>query len=459
MALARDGDLALLHHFQKRALHLGGRAVDFVGQHQIGEHRPQHGGEFAALLVVDAGADQVGGHQIGRELDALEAALHGARQGRDRQGLGQARHAFDQKMPAGQKRDQHPFQEMILADHDLLHFIEKMLQPFMRATRHVRHPFRYRRIIAHRLGGILDRHGKGHAGKDTLAGGIVDRRHDTHDFAVAIDQRPAGIARIHRRGELDQVGEGGLVLVGGIVEFAFQARHHAGGDRRADAEGKAHRHHRIAGKKPGGRGQGRGLEIVRLGLGADHRQIIFRLHIDHGGFRLAAVEEGHHPAIGGVDHMQVGEDVALVVDHHARAGGVGMVVRPCRPRFACLWSCLSVVIRRMALDRIMLEMVLLRLCRFGLGLLGGMFGRQIAIHPHHRRRDGGGGDRGLGGRRRLCKSIFYGVVDIPLGERGRRGMPKLPAADQAQGHQDRRHRAEGCGRGGRQSAWSRTSPA
>ena len=41
MAFAGDGDLAFLHHFQQRALHLGGRAVDFVGQHQIGEDRAQ----------------------------------------------------------------------------------------------------------------------------------------------------------------------------------------------------------------------------------------------------------------------------------------------------------------------------------------------------------------------------------------------------------------------------------
>ena len=123
MRLAGNGDLAFLHHFQQRALHLGGGAVDFVGQYQIGKHRAQHGGEFAAALVIDAGADQIGRHQIGGELDALEAAAHGARQGGDREGLGQAWHAFDQQMTAGQKCDHDPFQEMILADHDLLHFI------------------------------------------------------------------------------------------------------------------------------------------------------------------------------------------------------------------------------------------------------------------------------------------------------------------------------------------------
>jgi len=38
-----DGDLALLHHLEQRTLHLGGCAIDFVGEQQVGEHRPQHG--------------------------------------------------------------------------------------------------------------------------------------------------------------------------------------------------------------------------------------------------------------------------------------------------------------------------------------------------------------------------------------------------------------------------------
>jgi hypothetical protein len=72
VALARDRDLPLLHHFEQRALHLGGGAVDLVGQQQVGEHRAQRGGELAGLLVVDPGAHQVRRHEVGRELDALE---------------------------------------------------------------------------------------------------------------------------------------------------------------------------------------------------------------------------------------------------------------------------------------------------------------------------------------------------------------------------------------------------
>jgi hypothetical protein len=68
-------------------------------------------------------------------------------------------------MPACQQRHQHPLQEMILADHHLLHFIEKMLQSRMRAAAVITSPS-LKRIVSHRSRGILDRHGKGHAGKD-----------------------------------------------------------------------------------------------------------------------------------------------------------------------------------------------------------------------------------------------------------------------------------------------------
>ena len=37
--LVADGDLVFLHRFQQRALHLGRRAVDFVGQDEVGEDR------------------------------------------------------------------------------------------------------------------------------------------------------------------------------------------------------------------------------------------------------------------------------------------------------------------------------------------------------------------------------------------------------------------------------------
>ena len=72
MRLAGDRDLALLHDLEQRALHLGRRAVDLVGEEQVAEDRAERGVELAGLLVVDARADEVGGHEVRRELNATE---------------------------------------------------------------------------------------------------------------------------------------------------------------------------------------------------------------------------------------------------------------------------------------------------------------------------------------------------------------------------------------------------
>ena len=169
-------------------------------------------------------------------------------QGRYRQGLGQARHAFDQKMAAGQQRHQHPLQEMILADHDLLHFVKKMLQPLMRAAPLPNPSLQdYNGFSPTALAAFSIGTAKAMPAKTRCPVGLKMRGHDAHHFAIAVDQRSARIAGIHRRIELDQVPQmAAIVLAVGIDEFALQARDHAGRDRRPDAERKAHRHHRVA---------------------------------------------------------------------------------------------------------------------------------------------------------------------------------------------------------------------
>jgi hypothetical protein len=118
------GHLPLLHHFEQRALHLGRRPVDFIRQQEVGKDRAERGVEFARLLVVDAGADQSGGNQVGCELDALKLAANRFGQGLDRHGLGQTRHAFDQDVPARQQGDDQSFQQKVLSDDDLLDFVQ-----------------------------------------------------------------------------------------------------------------------------------------------------------------------------------------------------------------------------------------------------------------------------------------------------------------------------------------------
>ncbi len=65
------GDGALLHGFEQRGLRLGGSAVDLVGQHQVGEDgsglKAENSGAIDAF--ENHAADDVGWHEIGRELD------------------------------------------------------------------------------------------------------------------------------------------------------------------------------------------------------------------------------------------------------------------------------------------------------------------------------------------------------------------------------------------------------
>ena len=60
---------------------------------------PLLGDELAARLVVDDGADDVGGQQVGRELNALELHLQRVGQRLDRQRLGQAGHPSSSTCP------------------------------------------------------------------------------------------------------------------------------------------------------------------------------------------------------------------------------------------------------------------------------------------------------------------------------------------------------------------------
>jgi hypothetical protein len=75
---ALDGDLPLLHRLEQRGLGLGRRAVDLVGEQQVGEHRPLPEAEGPAVLAEIELAGHVGRHQVGRELHPLELEVERA---------------------------------------------------------------------------------------------------------------------------------------------------------------------------------------------------------------------------------------------------------------------------------------------------------------------------------------------------------------------------------------------
>ena len=68
-------------------------------------------------------AGHVAGHQVGRELDALERQMQRLRERTDQQRLGQAGHAFEQGMAAGENGDQHLLDHFVLADDHFGQFV------------------------------------------------------------------------------------------------------------------------------------------------------------------------------------------------------------------------------------------------------------------------------------------------------------------------------------------------
>ena len=128
VSLVANGDLFFLHRFEQRALHLGRRAVDFVGEDEIGEDRAFARGEAAGLRIVNLRADDVGGQHVRRELQARKFHVHAVRQRFHGERLGQAGHAFEQDMAVGQQADDQPLGQIILPDDDLAEFVKQRMR-------------------------------------------------------------------------------------------------------------------------------------------------------------------------------------------------------------------------------------------------------------------------------------------------------------------------------------------
>ncbi len=119
MARAIDRDLTLLHRLEQRRLRARRHPVDFVDEQQVGEDRSLVQREGARSQVEDVGADDVGGHEIGGALHALELQAHDPGERADGQRLGQTRNAFEQRMPAADERQQQQVDHLGLPHDDL----------------------------------------------------------------------------------------------------------------------------------------------------------------------------------------------------------------------------------------------------------------------------------------------------------------------------------------------------
>ena len=82
------------------------------------------------LFVENFGSRDVGGHQIGRELDTLEIQIQDVSECLDEEGLGQPGNPRNQAMTGGEERDQHLLDGFVLSDDDLPQLGEDALPAF-----------------------------------------------------------------------------------------------------------------------------------------------------------------------------------------------------------------------------------------------------------------------------------------------------------------------------------------
>ena len=97
---------------------LAGARLISSASRKLAKTGPSSVSNVAGARAVDAGADEVGRHQVGRELDALEGAAEDVGERLDGQRLGQAGDALEQDVAAGQEADEDPLEHLVLADDD-----------------------------------------------------------------------------------------------------------------------------------------------------------------------------------------------------------------------------------------------------------------------------------------------------------------------------------------------------
>jgi sec-independent protein translocase protein TatC len=174
------------------------------------------------------------------------------------------------------------------------------------AARHLAVPHQ----AVHHLLGQVD--GNGEADAHAAAGAGVDGGVDADEVAVHVDQRAAGVAGVDRRVGLDEVLEGGQAQAA-----AAQGADDARGHRLADVEGVADGQHRVAHHDLIDPAQADHGQAVQIHL--QHRDVAFRVGADQPGLGRPAIGELHLDLVGAVDHVVVGQQVALGRHDHARA--------------------------------------------------------------------------------------------------------------------------------------------
>ncbi len=119
VGLAIDGDLIFLHDLEQSRLGFGRRTVDLIGQEELGENGALADAEGLGGKIKQSVAGDVGGHQIGGELDAAEVAAKGAGEGEHEVGFAETRFALEQNVTASEQGGDDLINDIVLADENL----------------------------------------------------------------------------------------------------------------------------------------------------------------------------------------------------------------------------------------------------------------------------------------------------------------------------------------------------
>ena len=166
--------------------------------------------------------------------------------------------------------------------------------------------------------GVVNGNGKAHARAGARI--ALDERVNTHELAVVVDERAAGVARVDGGIGLDHVGVDGVATGRAHGRGAIERRNDARGDRLFVAKRRTDGHNPLAHVELGGitdlnRRELGGVCILELDDGQIARSIVAH----ELGLVGGAVVHGHHVLVVTIDHVVVGEDVTLGIEHNARA--------------------------------------------------------------------------------------------------------------------------------------------
>ena len=125
------------------------------------------------------------------------------------------------------------------------------------------------------------------------------------------EQRPAGVARVDRRVDLDQAVQDAVAV--GDLERAVEAGDDADAHRAAEAERVAHRVGLAALAHAAGLPRIAGTRFATGSRGADDRDVVLGLAGDDLAARLRAVGEGQLDLGRVGDDVEAGQDVAVEV--------------------------------------------------------------------------------------------------------------------------------------------------